>query len=870
MESNVQSNNKNGDFFKLNSKMLVKFNLRTPDANADLVSIDKLIREITQRRYDNSPIYESFGGGDQGMEQMVRPYFDVDVDFEEDNKPDFESILKEAKKFIMDEFECLEDDLMLSFAHRSDKMSCHIIIPTLKTKLSEMVRWKKQKGKQLEDHYIDPMVYRKGNFRLVGTSKEEYHAPLIIQNGNLEDHFVTILNGQERDWKTSGSTTNPNESGLKQAIKCEMNAHGNKGMISVLVGLLSSDRSELYEDWINVGMCLKNLGEEYLPLWIEFSQQSSKYKEGECQCKWLSFNRNGKGIGSLRMWAQMDNPNLYRQLIDPPEQPRLARNYLEDVVMDDPNEQLDKLITENLPITSYGCSLVLKYLIGDTMKYIGNGNWYYFDHQKWTTIKENVVICRLIVNQVIPHYQRHIEILKAIVSNQKHGSKDEICDHQILKKDCETCNYHKSHLKFAKDALKSLMDSTFKNKVSLEMEHICYDPEFEDLLNANNYLLGFNNGVYDLSNGIFRKTQPNDYISLSTGYDYIPLSEDDPSMLRTYDLLKKIFPQKIVEGEKISQFDASMRIYASLLEGENKEQHFYIQSNKGSNGKSLLSTILCSALGSYSTTVSPLFFTEDTSRKSASNASPETASLKWKRFIYAEEPKKKAEFDFGKIKEITGNTKISTRQLYKETFTFKPQFKPIFSCNELPDLHGVKRTDYAVWRRIKCIPFDSRFELDRTIDDPQRNLYRADKTLFEQVDSFRLPLMNILLRYYRDYKSNGLIILGRMNELEEHYKIDCDPFHKYFIDYLEVTDDPQNIGLSLKQIWNSYKKDATYYVKGTLMKDIKQYFEDHQIPMTENKRACNGTRMKNCYPSIKWIDESNVKHCIDISLAEDN
>ena len=39
-------------------------------------------------------------------------------------------------------------------------------------------------------------------------------------------------------------------------------------------------------------------------MWDEFSQNSSKYKEGYCQEEWDAMDNNGLEIGSLHRWAK--------------------------------------------------------------------------------------------------------------------------------------------------------------------------------------------------------------------------------------------------------------------------------------------------------------------------------------------------------------------------------------------------------------------------------------------------------------------------------------------------------------------------------------------------------------------------------------
>ncbi|MGK7914119.1 MAG: AAA family ATPase, partial [Prochloraceae cyanobacterium] len=70
---------------------------------------------------------------------------------------------------------------------------------------------------------------------------------------------------------------------------------------------LSPSRADDYHDWISVGMALHSLGEHMLPVWVQWSQQSSKYKSSECEKKWRSFSpRKGVGLGTLAHMAKQD------------------------------------------------------------------------------------------------------------------------------------------------------------------------------------------------------------------------------------------------------------------------------------------------------------------------------------------------------------------------------------------------------------------------------------------------------------------------------------------------------------------------------------------------------------------------------------
>ena len=76
-----------------------------------------------------------------------------------------------------------------------------------------------------------------------------------------------------------------------------------------LCSCLSLSQIGNYDSWIRIGMILKSVGAP-LSLWIEVSKRCSKYKHGECENKWRTFNRNCFTIGSLFVLAKEGNPAL--------------------------------------------------------------------------------------------------------------------------------------------------------------------------------------------------------------------------------------------------------------------------------------------------------------------------------------------------------------------------------------------------------------------------------------------------------------------------------------------------------------------------------------------------------------------------------
>ncbi|GAX46376.1 hypothetical protein NIES4075_74000 [Tolypothrix sp. NIES-4075] len=81
--------------------------------------------------------------------------------------------------------------------------------------------------------------------------------------------------------------------------------------IAMLLSRLHPHRAHDYHDWIRVGMALYSYSSALLPLWADWSRQSSKYKPGECAYKWSTFNPTRISISTLYYLAEVDSPICY-------------------------------------------------------------------------------------------------------------------------------------------------------------------------------------------------------------------------------------------------------------------------------------------------------------------------------------------------------------------------------------------------------------------------------------------------------------------------------------------------------------------------------------------------------------------------------
>lgn len=75
---------------------------------------------------------------------------------------------------------------------------------------------------------------------------------------------------------------------------------------------LNKSRVDDYQEWINVGLSLHELGEAGRALWLDWSSHSAKFDEPTCLKKWETFNPSEITLASLFYWANQDTPREHK------------------------------------------------------------------------------------------------------------------------------------------------------------------------------------------------------------------------------------------------------------------------------------------------------------------------------------------------------------------------------------------------------------------------------------------------------------------------------------------------------------------------------------------------------------------------------
>ena len=106
-----------------------------------------------------------------------------------------------------------------------------------------------------------------------------------------------------------------------------------------------SPSSLTYDEWLAVGMALKNTGCDCSD-WEQWSRSDDRFKDGECQYKWNGFDRDGYDIGTLYLFASQngyDAKEIFREYynLHPNLKPADEKH-----IDDEPTSKIDSLKAE--------------------------------------------------------------------------------------------------------------------------------------------------------------------------------------------------------------------------------------------------------------------------------------------------------------------------------------------------------------------------------------------------------------------------------------------------------------------------------------------------------------------------------------------
>ena len=361
--------------------------------------------------------------------------------------------------------------------------------------------------------------------------------PLKIEKQEEVQAFEQELNQK----KMSQANGKKKSNGILQSSQnMKKNTCESIEYVNSLVEILSIDRAEKYELWIRLGWCLRNIDHRMLDTWIEFSKKSPKFQDGEWDKLWNYMKEDGLGLGTLHMWARQDNPEQYKEII---------------------KKDLSSLIFKSKNETHHDVANVVHAMYKHDFVCISikHNLWYEFKNHRWVNCDSGHALRSRISTDVCREYMTH-----ASYWSQK-GSVDEDDTEQ------QRCAEIAKRLNGI--ALK-LKQTAFKDNIMKECRELFYVDKFEERLDSKPHLVGFENGVYDLDIMEFREGRPEDFVSFSTGINYISYDEDSQHIKDINAFFSKVFTKAHIK-------DYVLKLLSSFLNGAIKEEKFHIWTGSG-------------------------------------------------------------------------------------------------------------------------------------------------------------------------------------------------------------------------------------------------------------------------------------------------
>ena len=573
---------------------------------------------------------------------------------------------------------------------------------------------------------------------------------------------------------------------------------------SLVMECLSEKRADAYKTWMEVGWCLYNIeaSDEMFETWKEFSGKSSKAGGtdwGKLLKDWnRGFSRNTAGskltLKSLHYWAREDNLEKYKEIVEE-DHVRFVQYRV-----DDTHFHMAKLL-QRIYKGRFCASVESR-----------RTEWFTFDEKihTWRHTNQGMELQEKLSTEVADLVIRARQRLKkkgweshsgATAGTGPAAAAEATPDEDWFKKWSMTLDGERFQTLVKVE--KHLYQQDFKGGVMRAAVELFYEEDFGNRLNTNSYLFACANGVLDLRNEIrdpitgvmkkcvvFRDGRPDDYMSHLAGRNY-PDSEPldyapyDPNTKDAKDLmefLKKIF----VKTEMLNYY---IRLMASCLEGNNREQCYYTLIGVGGNGKSKVVDLMRYTFGDYCSSLQATALTRK--RPDSGAANPDIIAIKNKRYIYLQEPDDREPLNTSRMKQFSGEDVVEARGLFEDQQRFRITGKLFMMCNRFPPIHAMDR---GTWRRIRVLLFGSKFvdSTDPELKAGRPNVFLRDNDLDAKLREWRGAWLSLLVHIYeKEYLVGGLEpIPAVVMEESNKYKESFDQYGKFkaerMVDFRDV------------------------------------------------------------------------------------
>jgi len=336
-------------------------------------------------------------------------------------------------------------------------------------------------------------------------------------------------------------------------------------------------------------------------------------------------------------------------------------------------------------------------------------------------------------------------------------------------------------------------------------------------LDNDPYLLGVKNGVVDLRTGSLLPPNPK---LLVTKYCDIEF-DAEATCPQFCSFLEQVAPIK-------EQCEFLVTVLSYFLTGLSREQLWFFFHGVGSNGKSVLITLLENLMGDYATKIPTEMLMQHT--RTSAGAAPDLLLLQGKRLVFCNETKEGQRLDDARLKDLTGGDTIIGRPLYSNNhISFSPTHKLVVVGNYHPT---VSDDSHGFWRRVVLYPF--------SVTIPQE---QQDKRLLEKLISEGPGILNYLLKALKIYFANGLEIPNTLTKATQKYRTEQDLVQQFLDDECQTASEktiPKSTLYLKYTMWCSANG-----LHGVSSNRLSRKLKDKGFKLREDKRTWLGVGALN-------------------------
>lgn len=527
-----------------------------------------------------------------------------------------------------------------------------------------------------------------------------------------------------------------------------------------------------YETWIAMGHALRAAGPVGEELWLEWSQSSPKWRDGD-EARWSTFSPARTGWHAVfarasrhgwinprsaagRTLTRLDAPAPQRGE-EPEQEPSEGDTPAKARQQDDWPPPMPPSVAAALIGSDLWCARRALELFGRDIAYVAGLGWMEWTKAGWSKPSRHQPVRR--IHGLAASLQREsVELLRQ-AQRKPEGSPDR--DALLTESELVQKAGWKLEQASAIRAVWSLLESYLR----CEREWLDADP----------YLVGLPSGrVLHIGTRQTRPARRTDWVTRRLGVEYDPTARA-PVFESFMRQLTRPRPDDPVFGRAarpdLAEWDEGMhrwlrRHTGYCLLGEQREHLITIAIGGGGNGKSTYYEAWRYIFNDYAYTPNKALFAR--SRFGTGDQATMLNDIEGIRLAFASEASEFDQLNEETLKQLSGSDTVNARRLYESSRQVTPVCKLVMYSNARPAVSGV---DQGIWRRLRFLPFDHR---------PAPG--EVDIHLPKKLRAEAAGMLNLLLDWFAEYEAFGLdgAESERMRALYDSAKMEANPVREFW------------------------------------------------------------------------------------------